>query len=149
MVCDDKRSEDEKYEVYLAERAKLIQLQAEETHKFDKAILTLAGGAFGFSLAFIKEFVPYVRAGTYFWLLAAWICFGLSLLSTMISFLTSQRACRTQIEIMEKDFFDDKKPDILKNKPARWTSGLNISSVAFFIVGVSLLIVFVAVNVPH
>jgi len=58
MMCEDNKNEDEKYKVYLEERAKLIQFQAEETHKFDKAILTLAGGAFGFSLAFIKESSP-------------------------------------------------------------------------------------------
>lgn len=145
-MCED---EDDKYKVYLEERAKLVQFQGEETHKFDKAILTLAGGAFGFSLAFIKEIVPSVRPGTYGWLLASWSCFGLSLLSTMVSFLVSQSACRKQIEIIEEEFFRDKKKETLKNKAADWTFGLNIASIAAFILGVILLVIFVAVNVPH
>lgn len=149
MMCEDDKKEDEKYKVYLEERAKLVQFQAEETHKYDKAILTLAGGAFGFSLAFIKEIVPSVRPGTYVWLLASWGCFGLSLLSTMVSFLVSQSACRKQIEIVEKEFFDDNKQETPKNRAAGWTFGLNIASVAAFVLGVVLLVVFVAVNVPH
>lgn len=148
-MCENTQYDIEKYKVYLEERAKLIQSQAEETHKFDKAILTLAAGAFGFSLAFIKEIVPNIRGGTFIWLLTSWALFGLSLLSTMISFLVSQTACRKQIEIMEKEFFHQKEQKAPKNKAAGWTSNLNIASIAAFILGVILLIIFVAVNVPH
>lgn len=152
MMCDDSITDDEKYRVYLEERAKLVQFQAEETHKFDKAILTLAGGAFGFSLAFIKEIVPSVKPGTYAWLLACWCCFGLSLLATMVSFLVSQSACKKQIKIMEEDFFSKngkKDKELPRNKLAAWTLSLNIGSIAAFVLGVGLLVVFVAVNVPH
>jgi hypothetical protein len=68
-MCDENGNSTERYRVYLDERAKLIQLKAEETHKFDKSILSLSAGAFGFSLAFIKEIVPEIRNGTFLWLL--------------------------------------------------------------------------------
>ena len=148
-MCEENRSHDDAYKVYLDERAKLIQSQAEETHKFDKAILTLAAGAFGFSLAFIKEIVPEIKNGTFIWLLTSWVGFGLSLLSTLISFLVSQIACRKQIKIVEKEFFGEEKKMGHKNKAARWTFGLNIASITAFILGVILLVVFVSVNVPH
>ena len=149
MMREDTENENDKYKIYLEERAKLIQSQAEETHKFDKAILTLAAGAFGFSLAFIKEIVPCIKAGTFIWLLASWAGFGLSLLATLISFLVSQSACRKQIEIVEREFFDEKKQKILKNRAAGCTYSLNIASITFFILGVIFLVVFVSVNVPH
>jgi len=148
-MCDEKRSQEEAYKVYLDERSKLIQSQAEETHKFDKAILTLAAGAFGFSLAFIKEIVPCMRDGTFVWLLISWGCFGLSLLSTLVSFLVSQSACRKQIELVEKEFFELKKQERQKNKLAGWTFSLNVGSISAFILGVVFLVVFVVVNVPH
>ena len=151
-MCEDVKKEEEKYRVYIDERAKLIQYQAEDTHKFDKAILTLAGGAFGFSLAFIKDIVPCIRAGTYALLLASWACFSLSLLSTMLSFLVGQSACKKQIKIMEMEYFDKgsaKEQVPQKNIQASWTFGLNIGSIVAFILGVALLVVFVAVNVPH
>lgn len=149
MMCDENKGQDEAYKVYLDERAKLIQSQAKETEKFDKAILTLAAGAFGFSLAFIKEIVPRIKPGTFAWLLAAWAGFGLSLLSTLISFLVSQSACRKQIEIVEREFFEAGNKVIQKNKAARWTFGLNIASISAFILGVILLVVFVSINIPH
>jgi hypothetical protein len=154
-MSKDQKNDDKTYDVYLGEREKLISSLAEETHKFDKAILTLSGGAFGFSLAFIKDIVPTIKGGTFFWLLASWAGFGLSLLSTMISFLASQGACRKQIEILEQDFFGEekqekqKKQEKLTNRAAGWTLGLNITSIAAFILGVILLVVFVAINVPH
>jgi len=143
-MCEENRSREDEYKVYLDERAKLIQSQAEETHKFDKAILTLAAGAFGFSLAFIKDIIPDMKNGTFFWLLAAWGGFGASLLSTLISFLTSQSACRKQIKILEKAIFDGKK-----NRAAAWTLGFNITSITTFILGVILLVIFVSKNMPH
>ena len=148
-MCEENRSQTDEYKVYIEERAKLIQAQAEETHKFDKTILTLAAGAFGFSLAFIKEVVPCIKQGTFIWLLAAWAGFGTSLLSTMISFLVSQSACRKQIEILEKVIFDGRKRENEKNIAARWTFGLNIASISAFILGVILLVVFVSMNLPH
>jgi len=148
-MCDEKRNQEETYKVYLDERSKLIQSQAEETHKFDKAILTLAAGAFGFSLAFIKEIVPCIRDGTFIWLLISWACFGLSLLSTLVSFLVSQSACRKQVMLLEIEFFEQKKQERQKNKLAGWTFGLNIGSISAFILGVVFLVVFVAVNVPR
>jgi hypothetical protein len=149
MMRDESRSRDDAYRVYTEERAKLIQSQAEETHKFDKAILTLAAGAFGFSLAFIKEIVPCIREGTFFWLLASWSGFGMSLLSTLISFLVSQSACRKQIEIVGKELLGEKKQEKPKNRAAGWTFGLNIASITAFVLGVVFLVIFVSINVPH
>ncbi|MCX6575334.1 MAG: hypothetical protein NTV82_02950 [Candidatus Aminicenantes bacterium] len=148
-MCEENRSHPDEYNVYIEERAKLIHAQAEETHKFDRTILTLASGAFGFSLAFIKEIVPAIKQGTFGWLLAAWLGFCASLLSTLISFLTSQHACRKQIEILEKVIFDGEKRESEKNRAAKWTLGLNIASIIAFIAGVFLLVVFVSLNVPH
>jgi tetrahydromethanopterin S-methyltransferase subunit F len=151
MMCEENRdrNEDYRYKIYIEERAKLVQSQVEETHKFDKAILTLAAGAFGFSLAFIKEIVTCIKDGTFVWLLAAWTGFGASLLSTLISFLASQSACRKQIKILEKVIFDGKKRETEKNRAAKWTFGLNIASIAAFILGVILLVVFVSMNLLH
>ena len=49
-MCEDPENIDKTYEVYLEERGRLISSLTEETQKFDRAILTLSGGAFGFSL---------------------------------------------------------------------------------------------------
>lgn len=80
---------DLKYKVYLEERKSLVDAKREGSELFDKAILTLAAGTFGLSLTFIRQIVPNIKCGTEFMLICAWTGFCISLLSTLISFLTS------------------------------------------------------------
>jgi hypothetical protein len=141
---------DLKYKVYLEERKSLFDAIREGSQSFDKAILTLSAGAFGLSLTFIREIVPHISPETFYMLIVAWICFGVSMLSTLISFLTSQRACKKQIEILEKYFLNDNpckpKESPPKNKPSVWTNRLNIFSIVVFIIGVIFLATFTILN---
>ena len=49
---------DKEYELYLEERRVLVAAQRETAASFDKAILTLASGAFAISFVFVKDIVP-------------------------------------------------------------------------------------------
>lgn len=147
---DSDSNDDFKYKVYLEERKSLVDAEREGSRLFDKAILTLAAGAFGLSLTFIRQIVPNIKSGTMFMLICAWVGFCISLLSTLISFLTSQFACSKQREILEAEYFDnhsdhDKKA-IFKNKTAIWTKWLNILSIFTFIIGVIFLAIFSIIN---
>ena len=147
---DSDSNDDFKYKVYLEERKSLIDAKREGSRLFDRAILTLAAGAFGLSLTFIRQIVPNIKSGTMFMLICAWVGFCISLLSTLISFLTSQLACSKQREILEAEYFDnhsgyDKKA-IFKNKTAIWTKRLNILSIFTFIIGVIFLAIFSIIN---
>lgn len=147
---DSDINDDFKYKVYLEERKSLVDAEREGSRLFDKAILTLAAGAFGLSLTFIRQIVPNIISGTMFMLICAWVGFCISLLSTLISFLTSQFACSKQREILEAEYFDnysgyDKKA-IFKNKTAIWTKRLNILSIFTFIIGVIFLAIFSIIN---
>jgi len=129
---DPDSNNDLKYKVYLEERKLLVDAKREESRLFDKAILTLAAGAFGLSLAFIRQIVPSngIKPGTMFMLIFAWAWFCISLLSTLISFLTSQSACSKQMEILEVQYFDNHNSQDEKNNPKNWpailTKWLNI-----------------------
>lgn len=143
---DSDSNDDFKYKVYLEERKSLIDAELEGSRLFDKAILTLAAGAFGLSLTFIRQIVPDIKSGTVFMLIYAWVGFCISLLFTLISFLTSQLACSKQREILEAEYFNnhsshDKKAN-LKNKASVCTWWLNILSISTFIIGVILLAIF-------
>ena len=135
-----------KYKVYLEERKSLIDAELEGSRLFDKAILTLAAGAFGLSLTFIRQIVPNIKSGTVFMLIYAWVGFCISLLFTLISFLTSQLACSKQIKILEVEYLNnqsdhDKKAN-LKNMASVCTRWLNILSIFAFIIGVIFLAIF-------
>ena len=143
---DSDSNDDFKYKVYLEERKSLVDAKREGSQLFDRAILTLAAGAFGLSLTFIRQIVPNIKSGTMFMLICAWVGFCISLLSTLISFLTSQLACSKQIEILEAEYFNnhnshDKKAN-LKNMASAYTWGLNIFSIFAFIIGVIFLAIF-------
>jgi len=147
---DSDSNDDFKYKVYLEERKSLVDAEREGSRLFDKAILTLAAGAFWLSLTFIRQIVPNITSGTMFMLICAWVGFCISLLSTLISFLTSQFACSKQREILEAEYFDnhsgyDKKV-IFRNKTAIWTKRLNILSIFTFIIGVIFLAIFSIIN---
>ena len=86
------------YDVYLEERKLLIDAARESARTFDKAILTFAAAAFGFSVALLKEAAPHPAQWTLVWLGLSWTAFTVGLLAIMLSFLFSHRACTWSIE---------------------------------------------------
>jgi len=148
MPNSNQHTKDEKYQVYLSERKALVDAALEQSRFFDKAILTLAAGVFGLSITFIRQFVPAGQNAQGVWLLfIAWILFGTSIVSTLISFLTSQSACEKQIAVMEKEYFHQSiSSKTEKNKCRIWTARLNILSIVLFLFGIVFLGLFSATN---
>src|SRR6266852_6589366 len=87
---------------FFEQRKLLIDLQHQSSQSFDKTIVTLAGGALGLSLTFIRQTVPEAMPGTTVFLALAWLFLILSLLATLFSHFTSQlgmiKAC-AELEI--------------------------------------------------
>ena len=144
----DANNKDVEYETYLDERRTLIEAEQKGAQQFDKAILTLAGGALAISLTFLKNIAPHPKDWTITWLALAWIALILSLLSTLCSFLTSQSACRKQIDILENDFFPSKENHDENNTSAIWTKRLNLFSIILFVLGIIFLSIFSIGNIP-
>ena len=94
-----KSSTTDDYKLYIEERKLLIEALREGSRSFDKAILTLASGAFGVTVAFMKDIAPQPFQNTLCLLANSWVFFSLSLILILFSFLTSQKACREQIDI--------------------------------------------------
>jgi hypothetical protein len=143
-----KQNKNEKYKVYLEERKQLITAERDTAQQFDKAILTLAAGALALSITFINQIAPQPKPYSIYCLIIAWSFFCLSLLSTLISFLTSQAACRKQRDLLDEEISKNSKKstNTEENNAALWTDKLNKLSIAFFILGVMFLIVFSAIN---
>ncbi|GEM_PF-1516913 len=137
-----------KYQIYSEERKLLISTEQEQAKTFDKYILTISSGALGLSLAFIK-LIQNIETGSENWLFAAWALFSLSTLSTLISFLTGQAACRRQVKILEASFFpeeqEEKSDD--RNPHSTATGILNVSSIALLILGFATFIIFAFQNI--
>ncbi|MCX6000202.1 MAG: hypothetical protein NTU41_11635 [Chloroflexi bacterium] len=136
------------YKTYIGERASLVNAELEQSRQFDKYVLAMAGGAFGLSLAFIRDVVPAFKAGTVLFLVASWSTFGVSILSTLISLLASQSALRRQREILDSQLGGEEqteaRPD--RNRMAVLTNTLNWFAALFLVAGVGLLTAFTALN---
>jgi hypothetical protein len=126
---------------YLNERKMLIEAEQEGARSFDKAILTLTAGSFGLSLAFIKE-LNYQNFK--YFLIGSFVFFILSMLSTLVSFLTSQEAHRVQISNLRKYYETGIKTE--KNTSASQTGILNKVSIVAFITAITFLTLFVSLN---
>ncbi len=106
------------------------------SNQFDRAILTLSSGLLALSLAFIKDIVPLKEAQWMNLLFVSWCLLGFAILSTVISFLASQKAIRLCLEEAASD----------GGVWSKITTGLNIISAALFVFGVSSTVVFVIKN---
>jgi len=135
------------YETYLKERSILIDAEREGARSFDKFILTLSAGSFGLSLTFITQIASDFNRWTIWLLAVAWFSFVVSILSTLVSFLTSQASCRRQRDILDKMLKENIALDQEINKPAQWTKWLNIVSIVCFVIGAIFLIIFSIINV--
>lgn len=138
------RPRDLQYTVYLEERKLLIDAEREGARSLDKAILLLAGGAIGLSLTTLDKF----DIGNWF-LYAAWVSLVFSIVLTLFSFLTSQRACSRQREILDLEWkAGDAKIRDENNGWATATTWLTVFSIFSFVVGTSLLCYFAVTNLP-
>jgi hypothetical protein len=138
---------DRKYQEYIRERQLLFNAKLQGSQSLDKAILTLSAGALGLSLTFMRQVAPHPQPTTLKLIILAWSCFGLSIVTTLISFLTSQKACNKQIEILEATFLQHGDREKLTNKYSRVTMILNWFSIILFIAGVILFALFSAINI--
>src|SRR5438309_1680590 len=78
-------------------REALLALEQKMQADYDKAVMTLSGGALGVSFAFLKDVLGHRELVSPIWLLAAWICWGLSVTCTLGSFWTSALALRKAV----------------------------------------------------
>src|SRR5712692_4706414 len=75
----------------------LVETDHKSSQAYDRTVLTLAAGALGLSLAFMKDAASHQIRESFVHLLRGWECLGSSLTATLVSMLTSQFALRTAI----------------------------------------------------
>ena len=147
---DSNNNKDLKWKVYLFERKLLVDVFLQGFHSFDKAVLTLSAGAFGLSLAFLSQIAPTIKSGTLSFLILSWIFFSVSIVCTLISFVTSRSGYYREIEELNERFrsgqIDQYGKARIVNRSFIWTKWLNGISLVAFPIGVILLAYFSIVN---
>lgn len=129
---------------YLAKyRDLLIAADQKAQEEFDKAVLSLSGGALGVSLVFLKDVIGSDPIGWPSLLMAAWVCWAFSTLFVLVSYHLSHKAIRASIQQI-----DDGDPYAQKfgGDWAVWTARLNVWGATLFVAGVLFITSFACVN---
>ena len=106
--------------------------------------MTLAGGALGLSITFVKEIARSPRPESLWMLETSWLCLTLSLGFILVSMLFSQWALRRAIKQVDESSLPGARAGGIF---AVMTTSLNILSGLAFIGGVALLAWFSISNV--
>lgn len=123
------------------EREWLRQADHTASRDFDKAVMTLAAGALGVSIAFVHDVEPNPTHTA--WLGVSWGMFSLSLVLILLSFLMSQHALRLEMKVLSGERNDAVPGGWL----GRATIGLNWASAGSLVSGVVALVVFALYNI--
>lgn len=122
---------------YSSYREALEKYEQKAYEDYDKAILTLSGGALVLSFTFIKDIAGNAAIFKCS-ILLAWITWVLSLTSTLLSYLSSQFALRRAIKILEAE----DNPKNIFGISHYSTICLNVLAAVFFLIGVVSFTIF-------
>lgn len=155
----------QRYETYTKERDALRKDSLEISGRYDKAILTLAGGALALSITFLEKIAPNPVAWTFFFLSCSWLCLIASVLLELYALSTSQTVTNERIGLAEDEYRNyltslPNHPDISPpltspespaavEKLAKRTRLFNDWSRWLLSIGVLLLCAFSLFNLPN
>ena len=131
-------------------RDDLLSRDLSNTENYDKAILTLSSSSLALSLTAIKFVVP-VATATYVMLLkSAWILLLISVVSSLIAYLISNKAMGVQLN-NARDYYKKDIEDAFSRKNVFSTinSYLNVITGLTFAVAICLLIAFISINIEN
>lgn len=110
---------------YVRERTLLIEMEQKSADQHDKAILAVASGGLALSVTFLKDIAPHPSPETLKYLGLSWTCFVLGILAILLSFQTSQSACRKQRDFLDSLYKNGSESDADENWWSSWTNRLN------------------------
>lgn len=135
------------YETFLAYRQELVQLMGEYSKSYDKYILTLSSGALGLSLLILKD-ITQKPALAVSWLIAMWILFGVSIISTLFNFPLAKRACSSYLKQWDREWVNGEITEKVRlhSYAAGLSNVLDVLSGVAFMGGAIALLVFAFKN---
>lgn len=137
QACDPPKKPPSEY------RQSLIAAEQKAQDDFDKAVLSLSGGALGVSFVFVKDIIGPAAIHHPQLLLAAWLSWALSSLAILASFFASHLALRRAIKQCDDGSIYTQTPGGIY---AKATGTLNASGAVLFVAGVCFMAAFIYSN---
>jgi len=133
--------------IYAVFKAEVDKRELSNTDNYDKNILTLSSAGLAISLTLLKDIASKEGPVCVIFLYMSWFFFGLAILSTISSFLISNKALVKQLAIAERYYLDgDLNAFNEKNRWGQITSVMNWFSGGFFIFAIISVISFGSFN---
>jgi hypothetical protein len=139
----------EVYAAALAHRSTLARLEEQTQSDYDKAVMSLSGGALGVSLLYIRQVADSPPYAYWSILLVAWSAWTLSVTSCLFSLAISGVALRKEIDQLDEELLQE-RPGTIDEKKAKggrvWdavTGFLNWAGSILFVVGAVSMFGFV------
>ena len=124
-------------------RRMLLDIEHKSIDSFDKAVMTLSGGALGLSMTFLHNIIGPSQAVHVNLLLTAWGLWAASLSFTLWSFWLSARAMRRAVHQLDNRTIGRERLGGFWD----WATGKStVLGGASFIFGIATMIVFVHFN---
>jgi hypothetical protein len=134
-------------DVYLKERAVMLDLIRANADQHDKAILQLTAATLGVSVTFIAQVAKSPLSCSWWLFGTGWTLLFLSLFAMLTSFHTGQRACHEQLHGWDA-LYRDGTPQPECNSWSTATTWLSRGSCALFLLGVLMILIFSWINLP-
>lgn len=132
--------------LYADARADLLKRQLSNSENADRAILSVSTAALGFSLAFLKDIIWLNNTEWNLLLYLSWAFFVFSVIVTLVSFFTSQKAIDEQLEIAHKYYIECDAAIQIRPKCAKITEMLNKAGAILLVLGLLCTCIFVGFN---
>jgi len=133
--------------IYAETRDDLLKRNLSNCENMDKAVLTLSSALLGLSLGFTKDVVSLENASFVWLLVSSWALFAAAIISTLMSFLSSQWGIRRQLVLAHEYYLEEKEEAFdAPNFWARATEFINVCSAALFVAAVIATVVFISLN---
>lgn len=118
--------DEKRYQIYSEVRKDLLNRQLSNSQNADRAILTLSVAGLGFLFTFFKYFLYDNRIPLFFYVSS--LLFLVAIFSTLLSFITSQKAINKQLEFA-KEYYLNENEEYLSKK--NWLS--NVTNLLFYV----------------
>lgn len=154
----------QRYEAYIKEREALLNDSLQVSDRYDKAVLTLGGGALALSVTFLEKIAPHPTPWTFSVLALSWACLIASVLFELFALSTSQTAINESIEGLQEQYAEylrslgveedgdkERRPEGKIPNPQRFakrTRLWNTISIWLLTGGIGMLCLFSVLNLP-
>ena len=139
-------SEGMPYEIFIAERAKIVEARQRAQQRTNQLITTGAAGALVLSITFLEKIAPTPTPATKPLLVAAWIGLLVSLGLNLIASYLSHHAFDAALKAFDTSF-TERIPYSFKSPANFWTKILEAVSAVAFVFGIAFLASFALSNV--